>query len=65
MSVRVALLGCTGSIGTATLAVLRRLAPGYVLYGVSARARVDALLACCGEFAPRRVVLGDAATAAA
>ena len=65
MSVRVALLGCTGSIGSATLAVLRRLGPDYVLHGVSARTRVDALLGCCGEFAPRRVVLGDAGAAAA
>jgi 1-deoxy-D-xylulose-5-phosphate reductoisomerase len=65
VSVRVALLGCTGSIGAATLAVLRRLAPEYVLHGVSARTRVDSLLGCCREFAPRRVVLGDAAAAAA
>jgi 1-deoxy-D-xylulose-5-phosphate reductoisomerase len=56
---RVALLGCTGSIGAATLAVLRRLAGRFELHGVSARTSVEALLACCGEFRPRRVVLGD------
>ena len=56
---RVALLGCTGSIGAAALAVLRRLAGEFELYGVSARSRVDRLLDCCREFRPRRVVLCD------
>ncbi len=60
---RVVLLGCTGSIGAAALAVLRRLGCRYELYGVSARSRVDALLACCREFRPRRIVLCDAAAA--
>ena len=57
--VRVALLGCTGSIGAAALSVLRRLGAGYELVGVSARSRLEGLLDCCAEFRPRRVVLGD------
>jgi 1-deoxy-D-xylulose-5-phosphate reductoisomerase len=60
---RVALLGCTGSIGAAALSVLRRLGSDYELYGVAARTRLDALLDCCREFRPRRVVLGDGADA--
>ncbi|MBA2566048.1 MAG: 1-deoxy-D-xylulose-5-phosphate reductoisomerase [Gemmatimonadetes bacterium] len=59
MSVRIALLGCTGSIGGAALAVLRRLGPEYELYGVSAHSSVEGLLDCCREFRPRRVVLCD------
>jgi 1-deoxy-D-xylulose-5-phosphate reductoisomerase len=57
---RVALLGCTGSIGTAALAVLRRLGDRFELYGVSARSRVESLADCCREFRPRRIVLSDA-----
>jgi 1-deoxy-D-xylulose-5-phosphate reductoisomerase len=60
---RVALLGCTGSIGAAALAVLRRLGEGFELYGVSARTRVEALVDCCREFRPRRIVLCDDASA--
>ncbi|HEY7460413.1 MAG TPA: 1-deoxy-D-xylulose-5-phosphate reductoisomerase [Gemmatimonadota bacterium] len=60
---RVALLGCTGSVGAAALAVLRRLGPGFELYAVSARSRLEALLACSREFRPRRVVLCEPAAA--
>lgn len=62
--VRVALLGCTGSIGAAALAVLRRLGDDYELHAVSARSRIGGLLDCCREFRPRRVVLSDERSAA-
>jgi 1-deoxy-D-xylulose-5-phosphate reductoisomerase len=57
--VRVALLGCTGSIGAATLAVLRRAGEEFELYGVSARSRLEGVLRCCHEFRPQRVVLAE------
>ncbi|MFN2432159.1 MAG: 1-deoxy-D-xylulose-5-phosphate reductoisomerase [Gemmatimonadota bacterium] len=57
--VRVALLGCTGSIGAAALAVLRSLRERFELYGVAANSSVDGVRACCAEFGPERVVLCD------
>lgn len=60
---RVALLGCTGSIGAAVLSVLRRMRGEFELHGVSARSRLEELGACCREFRPRHVVVGDAKSA--
>jgi 1-deoxy-D-xylulose-5-phosphate reductoisomerase len=67
---RLAIFGCTGSIGSNTLEVLRhatKLSSGasrYQLVGVSGHRRWRELAAVVEEFKPRRVVCTDASAAA-
>ena len=53
----ISLLGSTGSIGTQTLDVIRRL--GYNVIALTANSRVDILERQIREFKPKYVALGD------
>jgi 1-deoxy-D-xylulose-5-phosphate reductoisomerase len=57
---RVALLGATGSIGASALDVVARHPDRFVVESLSANTNVDALLALCSRFRPRRAVIADA-----
>lgn len=54
---KIAILGSTGSIGTAALDVIRRDPGAFHLTGLAAGENVDLLLAQINEFKPDRVVL--------
>ncbi|MEO7246172.1 MAG: 1-deoxy-D-xylulose-5-phosphate reductoisomerase, partial [Rubrivivax sp.] len=60
---RLVVLGSTGSIGVNTLDVVARHPERYEVVGLSARQRVNELLAQCVRFRPRVAVVGDAAAA--
>ncbi|MEP7280844.1 MAG: 1-deoxy-D-xylulose-5-phosphate reductoisomerase [Rubrivivax sp.] len=62
---RLVVLGSTGSIGVNTLDVVARHPERYEVVGLSARQRVNELLAQCVRFRPRVAVVGDAAAARA
>ncbi len=62
---RLAILGSTGSIGCSTLEVVARHPDRFEVVALTARDRVDALFDQCRRFRPQRVVLPDAARAAA
>ena len=62
--IRVALLGATGSIGAAALAVVRAHPDRIRLVSLAARRQDAALLAAAAEFGVRRVALGDPEAAA-
>jgi 1-deoxy-D-xylulose-5-phosphate reductoisomerase len=57
---RIALLGATGSIGASTLDVVARHPDRFAVEALSAHSQVDALLALCSRFHPRRAVVADA-----
>ncbi len=59
MTMRVAILGSTGSVGLNTLEVVRRHPDRYQVAALSAFRDCDALLAQCREFHPKRVVMVD------
>ncbi len=61
---RVAILGCTGSIGLQALDVCRQHADALEVTALSAHHNTDALVAAAREFAPRAVAVTDAAHAA-
>lgn len=54
---RVALLGCTGSIGTSTLDVARHLPDRVQVVGLAANSRWEQLAEQCREFRPRFAVI--------
>jgi 1-deoxy-D-xylulose-5-phosphate reductoisomerase len=56
---RVALLGCTGSIGTSTLDVARHLPDRVEIVGLAANSRWEQLAEQCREFRPRFAVVCD------
>lgn len=56
---RVAILGCTGSIGTNTLDVIRQFPDRFEVVGLSAHSRTQELAAQCHEFKPRIAILTD------
>jgi 1-deoxy-D-xylulose-5-phosphate reductoisomerase len=56
---RVALLGCTGSIGTSTLDVARHLPDRVNVVGLAANSRWEQLAEQCREFRPRFAVICD------
>ena len=60
---RITILGATGSIGVSTLDVIARHPDRYEVYALSAHGRVQELAAQCGQFRPRRAVVGSAAAA--
>jgi 1-deoxy-D-xylulose-5-phosphate reductoisomerase len=64
--VGIALLGCTGSIGTQTLDVLRGLGPGYRVVTLAAGRAAAGLLAAAAALPqpPQLLALGDAAAPA-
>ncbi|HKK93467.1 MAG TPA: 1-deoxy-D-xylulose-5-phosphate reductoisomerase [Longimicrobiales bacterium] len=57
--IRIALLGCTGSIGRSTLEVVRRHPERFRIVAMSANRRVDALADLVAEFAPSHVAVAD------
>ena len=63
----IALLGCTGSIGTHTLDVLRGVGPGYRVVTLAAGRDAAGLLAAAAALPqpPQLLALGDAAAPAA
>jgi 1-deoxy-D-xylulose-5-phosphate reductoisomerase len=56
---RVALLGCTGSIGTSTLDVARHLPDRVKIVGLAANSKWEQLAQQCREFRPRLAVICD------
>ena len=58
---RVVILGATGSVGLATLEVVRRHRERFEIVGLSARRSLAALEALAGEFNPGAVALADPA----
>ena len=62
--IRVAVLGCTGSIGTQTLDVCRHHADKLSVVALSANTSTDALVAAAREFGCAHVAVADAAHAA-
>jgi len=63
---RVTVLGATGSVGRATLDLIRRAEPGaYDVVALTANRDIDGLVELAQEFQPRFVALGDAALAGA
>ena len=56
---RLVILGSTGSIGTSTLDVVARHPDRFVVAGLSAMQRVDALIAQCLRWQPRWAVVPD------
>jgi 1-deoxy-D-xylulose-5-phosphate reductoisomerase len=58
-SVRVAIAGSTGSIGTQTLDVVRAEAGRYEIVGLGVGSSVDALIAQANEFRPKIVAVAD------
>ncbi len=61
---RIALLGATGSIGTAALALAREFPDRFRLVSLGARAKDAALVRAAREFGIARIALDDAAAAA-
>ncbi|HMN57919.1 MAG TPA: 1-deoxy-D-xylulose-5-phosphate reductoisomerase, partial [Ottowia sp.] len=61
---RIAVLGSTGSIGVNTLDVVARHPERFEVVALTAATRVDAMLAQCARFRPRRAVMASAAHAA-
>ncbi|WP_421786697.1 1-deoxy-D-xylulose-5-phosphate reductoisomerase [Hyphobacterium sp.] len=60
MTRRISILGATGSVGTATLDLVRRAEPdAFELIALTANRNVDALAAIAREFKPRIAVIGD------
>jgi 1-deoxy-D-xylulose-5-phosphate reductoisomerase len=59
----VAVLGCSGSIGTATLEVLASHRDRFRLWGVSAHRNVECLLRAVDNFSPAAAILTDDETA--
>ena len=58
-TVRVAIAGSTGSIGTQTLDVVRAEAGDYEIVGLGVGSSVDALIAQANEFRPKIVAVAD------
>ena len=58
-TVRVAIAGSTGSIGTQTLDVVRAEAGDYEIVGLGVGSSVDALIAQANEFRPKVVAVAD------
>ena len=58
---RLAVLGCTGSIGTSTLDVARHLPDRISILGLAAHSKWEQLAEQCREFEPRFAVLTDPA----
>jgi len=61
---RVAILGATGSIGTATCAVIEHLQAvdpefDWVVHGISGHANLDLLAQLAARYVPKRVILSD------
>ena len=63
MTMRLAILGSTGSVGTSTLDVVARHPERFDIVGLSAYQRMDELAAQCLRWAPRVAVVPDAARA--
>lgn len=63
MSVSVAILGSTGSIGASTLDVIARHADKYRVSGLSANGNLAAMREQCAAFNPELAVMADAAAA--
>jgi 1-deoxy-D-xylulose-5-phosphate reductoisomerase len=59
-TVRVAIAGSSGSIGTQTIDVVRAERDRYEIVGLGVGSSIDALIAQAREFCPRRVAVGDA-----
>lgn len=55
----IALLGATGSIGASTLDVVARHPDRYRVHTLSAHRQVDALVALCARFRPRRAIIAE------
>ncbi len=62
---RIAVLGCTGSIGVSTLDVVRRHADRYEVFALCAHSQIDRLFEQCCEFRPAYAVLRDGELATA
>ncbi len=62
---RIAILGATGSVGTATLDVVARHPGRFEVFAVSAHRRLDELFAICERFTPRYAVVDAAASESA
>jgi len=62
---RLAVLGCTGSIGVSTLDVARHLPDRISILGLAAHSKWELLAEQCREFRPRYAVLTDPAAFAA
>ena len=62
---RIAVLGCTGSIGCNTLDVVEHLGAGYAVTAMSAHTQADKLLEQVRRHRPTAVAVTDPATAAA
>ena len=63
MTMRLAILGSTGSVGTSTLDVVARHPERFDIVGLSAYQRMDELAAQCQRWTPRVAVVPDAARA--
>ena len=61
MTKNITLLGCTGSIGTQSLDVIRT--QGYNVFGLAANRNADLLLRQIAEFSPKVVAVVDDAAA--
>ncbi len=59
MRKRVVILGCTGSVGTSALEVVRRFKDRFEVLALGAGSNVDAIVAQAREFSPRFVCLYD------
>ena len=57
---RLAVLGCTGSIGTSTLDVVARHPDRFEVVALAAATQVDVMLAQCERFRPRVAVMASA-----
>ena len=58
-TVKVCILGATGTIGLNTLDVIRRHSDTYEAFALSANNNVDSMLDLCREFTPRFAVMAD------
>jgi len=62
---RLAILGCTGSIGSSTLAVVREHPQKFRIESLAARERWEPMIALVEEFKPALVALADPVAARA
>jgi 1-deoxy-D-xylulose-5-phosphate reductoisomerase len=63
MSMRIAILGSTGSIGLSTLDVIARHPDRFEVFALAARNNIERLLEQCRRYRPRFVVVVDASAA--
>ena len=63
MRKKIAILGCTGSIGESTLDIVRHYKKEFQIVGLAARKTVDTMARLVAEFDPAVVSLFDATAA--